>query len=263
MTSTQTTGAPLLGPGDPPPCRVLAPAGQSRFLLFADHAGQRVPQALHGLGLPQHELDRHIGWDIGVAGLAEALSAQLDAVAIVQTYSRLVIDCNRPLTAPGSIALTSDGTPIPGNQDLDPAAREARAEAIFTPYHDRIAAELEARAAQQPIVISLHSFTPVMSDFARPWQAGVLYNRDGRFALALKYELEGEGLIVGDNEPYAVSDATDYGVPVHVEPRRLLHVELEIRQDLIAHAGGQAEWADRLGRLLGTLAARPAFAPSA
>lgn len=263
MTSIRNTGDSLLTAGDPAPFQVHAPAGRSRFLLFADHAGQRVPQALENLGLPQHELDRHIGWDIGIAGVAEALSARLDAIAIVQTYSRLVIDCNRPLTAPGSIALTSDGTHIPGNQDLAPEARAGRAAAIFTPYHDRIAAELEARRAHDPIVISLHSFTPVMSELVRPWQSGVLYQRDARFALALKSELEAEGLVVGDNEPYAVSDATDYGVPVHVEPRGLFHVELEIRQDLVATETGQIEWADRLARVFEVLATRPAFAKSA
>ena len=251
----------LLSPTDPEPFRVFAPAGASRFVLFADHAGQRVPAALHDLGLPQTELDRHIGWDIGIAGVAEALSARLDAFAIVQTYSRLVIDCNRPLTAPGSIALSSDGTVIPGNQDLEPPARAARAAAIFTPYHDRLGAEIETRLPQFPIVVSLHSFTPVMNDFLRPWHSGVLYNRDGRFALALKAALEADGLVVGDNEPYAVSDATDYGVPVHVEPRGLFHVELEIRQDLIAAADGQRAWADRLHRVLTAL--EPSFRKNA
>ncbi len=257
MSPLGTPAPTLLSPDDPAPFRVLAPRGASRFLLFADHAGQRVPASLRALGLQQSELDRHIGWDIGVAGMTEALSAQLDAFAIVQTYSRLVIDCNRPLHAPGSIAASSDGTLIPGNQDLAPAARAARAAEIFTPYHNRLAAEIEARTPQFPIVISLHSFTPVMGDFVRPWHSGVLYNRDGRFALALKSALEAEGLVVGDNEPYAVSDATDYGVPVHVEPRNLFHVELEVRQDLIATSAGQREWAERLARVFTTL--EPAF----
>ena len=248
----------LLGPDDAPPFAVHAPKGRSRFVLLGDHAGQRVPVALSSLGLPQSELDRHIGWDIGIEKVAAALSPLLDAVAIVQTYSRLVIDCNRPLGVPTSIPGTSDGTLVPENQDVGPAAAAERAAAIFTPYHDRIARELDARAAEQPIVISLHSFTPVMNGFVRPWHAGVLYGRDARFSLALKAALETEpGLVVGNNEPYAVSDTTDYAIPVHGEQRGLHHVGLEIRQDLIGHEAGQLEWAERLARLLRAL--EPSF----
>lgn len=246
----------LLGPDDPPPFTVHTPAGRSRFVLLADHGGQAVPRALAQLGLPQTELDRHIGWDIGIAAVARELSARLDAFAIVQSYSRLVIDCNRPLEAATSIALHSDGTQVPGNQGLAPEAARARADEIFTPYHQRIAAELDAR--ERTIVIALHSFTPIMNGFTRPWHAGVLYQRDPRFSLALKAALEREpGMVVGDNQPYAVSDATDYAIPVHAEKRGLPHVELEIRQDLIGHLAGQREWADRLARLFTEL--EPAF----
>ena len=241
----------LLGPGDPPPYRVHSPAGTSRFVLLADHAGQAVPASLARLGLPQAELDRHIGWDVGIGAVTELLSVQLGALAIVQNYSRLVVDCNRPLTSPTSMPTESDHTVVPGNQGLDAEKRAARAAAIFTPYHERIAAELERRRA--PIVIAMHSFTPVMNGFERPWQCGVLYHRDGRFALALKAALEREGLVVGDNEPYAVSDATDYAIPMHAERRGLFHVELELRQDLVEHEPGQAEWAARLARIFTAL----------
>ena len=243
----------LLGAGDPAPFTVHRAHGDSPFVLIADHAGQRIPASLGDLGLSQAELDRHIGWDIGIAGLAERLSEKLDAFAILQTYSRLVIDCNRPLQAPGSIVVVSDGTPIPGNESLDEDAKTARALEIFAPYHARITQELDRRSEQSPmpVLISLHSFTPVFSDFVRPWHAGVLYQRDTRLAHALLAALRAEpGLEVGDNEPYAVSDATDFAIPVHGEQRGLLHVELEIRQDLIADATGQEEWAERLARLL-------------
>ncbi|CTP85897.1 hypothetical protein XTPLMG730_1280 [Xanthomonas translucens pv. phlei] len=249
---------PLLGAGDPPPYRVHQAQGRSPYLLIADHAGQQVPQALTGLGLPQHELDRHIGWDIGIAGVTRALAQALDAFAIEQTYSRLVIDCNRPLAAPGSIAERSDGTVVPGNLGLDAAARAARAAAIFVPYHARIAAELDRRrdAGRATILIAMHSFTPSMAGESRPWHAGVLYQRDARFAQALLAELRAEpGLVVGDNQPYSVSDATDYAIPVHAEARGLAHVELEIRQDLIADPAGQRQWAQRLLSMLNRLQA--------
>lgn len=245
--------ATLLGADDPAPFTVHRAHGDSPFVLIADHAGQRIPARLGDLGLSQSELDRHIGWDIGIAGLAERLSEKLDAFAILQTYSRLVIDCNRPLEAPGSIVAVSDGTAVPGNEGLDDDARTARALEIFAPYHARITQELDRRSEETPapVLISLHSFTPVFAGFVRPWHTGVLYHRDARLAHALRDALRAEaGLVVGDNEPYAVSDTSDFAVPVHGEQRGLLHVELEIRQDLIDDAAGQEEWAERLTRIL-------------
>ncbi len=245
--------ATLLGADDPAPFTVHRAHGDSPFVLIADHAGQRIPARLGDLGLSQSELDRHIGWDIGIAGLAERLSEKLDAFAILQTYSRLVIDCNRPLEAPGSIVAVSDGTAVPGTEGLDDDARTARALEIFAPYHARITQELDRRSEETPapVLISLHSFTPVFAGFVRPWHTGVLYHRDTRLAHALRDALRAEaGLVVGDNEPYAVSDTSDFAVPVHGEQRGLLHVELEIRQDLIADTAGQEEWAERLARIL-------------
>ena len=254
MAPRVAEAAALLGPDDPPPFTVHRAHGASPFVLIADHAGQQIPARLGDLGLSRIELDRHIGWDIGIAGVAEKLSEKLDAFALLQTYSRLVIDCNRPLQAPGSIVAVSDGTRIAGNEGLDDEARTVRALEIFAPYHARITRELDRRSGQAevaPVLVSLHSFTPTFAGFARPWHAGILYHRDSRLAHALLAALRGEpGLVVGDNEPYAVSDATDFAIPVHAEQRGLLHVELEIRQDLIADAQGQEEWAERLARIL-------------
>ena len=246
----------LLGAGDPAPFQVHRPQGASPFILIADHAGQSIPARLGDLGVAQAELDRHIGWDIGIAGVTERLSEMLDAFAILQTYSRLVIDCNRPLEAAGSIVTSSDGTPVPGNQAVDDNEKVARALEIFAPYHARITRELDQRSAgpQAPVLIAMHSFTPTFGGTARPWHAGVLYHRDTRLAHALLSALRAEpGLVVGDNEPYAISDGSDYAIPVHGEQRGLLHVELEIRQDLIADAQGQHEWAERLARILPAL----------
>ena len=259
MARRVADGSLLLGADDPAPFTVHNAQGASPIVLIADHAGQRIPARLDNLGLPQAEVDRHIGWDIGIAGVTGRLSGLLDAFAILQTYSRLVIDCNRPLQAPGSIVTVSDGTVVPGNQALDDAAKTARALEIFAPYHTRITQELDRRStdaqlaasSQAPVLVSMHSFTPVFAAFERPWHAGILYHRDARLAHALLAALRAEpGLEVGDNEPYAVSDDSDYAIPVYGEQRGLLHVELEIRQDLITHEAGQQQWAERLARIL-------------
>ena len=244
--------APLLGTDDPAVFTVHNPHGASPFLLLADHAGQRVPQALQDLGLPQAELDRHIGWDIGIAGTTRALAQRLDAWAIEQTYSRLLIDCNRPLVSPTLIPEVSDGTVVPGNLGLDPQLRQQRIDAIHAPYHQRIDTELDRRrdAGVPTLLVMMHSFTPAMNGTQRPWHVGVLYHQDTRFAHALLQALREEGdLEVGDNQPYSVNSSSDYAVPVHGEGRGLVHVELEIRQDLIADAAGQQAWAERLERI--------------
>lgn len=241
----------LLGPHDPAPVMIQGRAGASPFVLVSDHAGRAVPACLGDLGVPAAEWERHIAWDIGMAGMGRHLAGLLDTILIEQAYSRLVIDCNRAPGHPTSVVRVSDGTAVPGNLDLDDDDVAARVAAIFRPYHDRIAAELAGRPADSTIVVALHSFTPEMGGVARPWHAGILHNHAPRFGLMLKALLEEEtGLLVGDNEPYALTDTSDYTIPTHAEARGLPHVELEIRQDLVADADGQREWAERLARLL-------------
>ncbi len=232
--------------------------GTSPFMLIGDHAGCAVPRRLASLGLSEAELRRHIGWDIGSAEVALRLSVMLKAPLVMQRYSRLVIDCNRPLHSADSIVAISDGTVIPGNASVSAAEMEARAGEIFQPYHAAISAVLDERKRQRAAsaLIAIHSFTPIWEGRRRPWQVGVLYNRDPRLAVALGKALEGEGgLSVGYNEPYDLSDETDHSIPEHGERRGLPHVELEIRQDLIADAAGQQQWAARLARLLPPLLA--------
>jgi predicted N-formylglutamate amidohydrolase len=243
----------LLYPDEPYPVTLDNEAGKSAFFLTCDHAGRAIPRRLDGLGLPEHETERHIAWDIGIGAVGRQLSRLLDAAMVVQTYSRLVIDCNRDPEVPSSIPEISETTAIPGNRGLGEAARAARVEAIFRPYHEGIAAALDRRAAagRASVLVALHSFTPVFKGVGRPWHAAVLYNRDPRLAHSLFKLLSAEdGLVIGDNEPYAVSDLTDYTVPVHGERRGLPHVEIEIRQDLITDLAGQTAWAERLARLL-------------
>jgi predicted N-formylglutamate amidohydrolase len=202
-------------------------------------------------------LKSHIAWDIGVAGVARRLAEQLHACLMLQTYSRLVIDCNRPPGTPESIATLSEWTRIPGNEGISCTEADLRAREIFYPYHDRIRAALDARRhAERPtLLVALHSFTPTFLGVDRPWHVGILYHRDARLGQLLLDLLRREvGVIVGENEPYAMSDDTDYTLVVHGEQRGILHVELEIRQDLIADVAGQTEWALRLARLFGEAA---------
>jgi predicted N-formylglutamate amidohydrolase len=249
----------LLGADEPAPVRLLRPHGTSDFVLTADHAGNRIPRALGDLGLDESERRRHIAWDIGIAAVTEHLSGLIDAPAVLQTYSRLVIDCNRAPGHPTSIPARSEATDVPGNADLDAAARTARQAAIFDPYHRAVADLLGARraAGRRTVLVAMHSFTPVFHGEARTVEIGVLSHRDRRLAdIVLALLREAGEFAVGDNEPYAITDTSDYTVPVHGEGGGLLHVELEIRQDLIATAADQARWAERVARLLRAADAR-------
>jgi predicted N-formylglutamate amidohydrolase len=246
----------LLGPADVPAVGEYCESGRSPFLLTCDHYGRLIPQALGDLGLPESELVRHIAWDIGIAGVAEMLSKHLGAHLIVQRYSRLVIDCNRPPDVASSIPLISETTTVPGNEGIAREAAELRRTQIFEPYHRRIGEIIDARRERKmpTILVSLHSFTPVYAGIARPWHIGTLYQRDKLLPPLLLQLLRAEpDLVVGDNEPYAVSDQTDYTIPVHAEARGLMNTGIEIRQDLISDQAGEKAWADRLARILGEI----------
>jgi predicted N-formylglutamate amidohydrolase/dipeptidyl aminopeptidase/acylaminoacyl peptidase len=248
-----TRAAPLLGRDDPPPFRTVESDASSRFVFTCDHAGRVIPRSLGTLGLSEPDLERHIAWDIGAAQVAEHLARALSGFLIVQTYSRLVIDCNRPLDAKSSIAELSEATRIPGNQGVSAAEAERRAMAIFRPYHARIERELDRRQKLNipTVYVAVHSFTPKFLELSRPMHVGVLYGADGRFAQQVLRRLQADARwVVGDNEPYRVSDITDYGVIQHAERRGLPYVELEIRQDLIADDAGQRQWASILAEVL-------------
>lgn len=240
---------PLLTPADPAPLEVINAGGSSPLVLVGDHAGDLFPAQLDDLGVGADDRRRHIALDIGIAALGAALSQRLDAVFVRQAYSRLVIDCNRHPAAPTAMPEVSDGTPIPGNMDLSDQARAARVEEIHAPYHQAIAAQFAGREA--PILTALHSFTPRMNGFDRPWHAGILHaGHEDAYSLRLLKLLQQEtDLVVGDNEPYRL-DAKDYTIPRHAFAAGLPYAEIEIRQDLIADAEGVERWAELLGRLL-------------
>jgi predicted N-formylglutamate amidohydrolase len=242
----------LLGCEDAAPVVEQNPQGRSPFLLTSDHFGRVIPERLGDLGLPSSELTRHIAWDIGIAGVARALSAQLDAHLIAQAYSRLVIDCNRPFTSSSSIPLMSEATIIPGNESLTREAVAARRREVFEPYHRHITEVIDRRLREgiPTVLVSLHSFTPVYAGIKRPWHVGTLYQGDTRLPPLLLKGLRAQGdLVVGDNEPYAVSNETDYTIPVHGEARGLMNTGIEIRQDLISDQAGKMQWAERLAAI--------------
>jgi predicted N-formylglutamate amidohydrolase len=243
----------LLAADEPAAFTLVNAEGGSGVFLVCDHASRRIPRALGSLGLDEPELSQHIAWDIGAAEVAQGLSALLDAPLLRQNWSRLVIDCNRPPQAQDSVPAVSAGIRIPGNAGIGDTERGRRRREIFDPYQSRLRHELNRRAAARrlTVLVSIHSFTPHYLGVDRPWHCGLMSHRDRRFAEALLPLLRQEpGLCVGDNEPYAMGDHSDYTLPVHGEGRGIAHVGIEIRQDLVADQVGQRDWAQRLARLL-------------
>ena len=243
----------ILAPDEPAPFLEARPQGRSNFVIVVDHASARIPRRLANLGVSESQLRRHIAWDIGALAVAQQVSAALDATLVAQSYSRLVIDCNRDPAVATSIPTISEYTEIPGNFALTEADKEARRREIFDPYHERVRTLLDERAAsgRPTILVAQHSMTNLFKGNARAMHAAVLYNRDRRFAGLVLDSLRRENdLIVADNQPYFVTDETDYSIPQHGEARGLPHVELEIRQDLLLEEAGQREWALRITRVL-------------
>jgi predicted N-formylglutamate amidohydrolase len=243
---------PLIGAGEPRPFRVLNPQGRARLLVVCDHASHRIPAALDNLGLDELALGRHIASDIGAGDVAERLSARLDAPAVLAGYSRLVVDCNRGLDDPTSILAVSDGEFIPGNQGLSKAQKAERARQFFHPYHEAIRRRIEGfeRRGIVPAFVAVHSFTPIFREVRRPWQIGILWDKDPRIPVPLIKSLRAQGIAVGDNEPYSGKAPADHTVDHHAEVGGLPHVSIEIRQDLIDHPEGVTRWTGILGVVL-------------
>ncbi|MEP4379849.1 MAG: N-formylglutamate amidohydrolase [Alphaproteobacteria bacterium] len=252
----------LLAPDEALPFEIVNPDAEGRVLLVCDHASHAVPRALDGLGLDEIELLRHIGWDIGAANVTRHLAAALDAPAVLGGYSRLVIDCNRELDHPGLLLAESDGTPVPANANLTAAERDARIAEIHTPFHAAIEREIaRLRAANgpdtNPVILSIHSFTPIMDDIERPWQIGILWNRDARIPEPLIARLRRESdLNVGDNEPYSARFGYGYTLERHGDGLGLANALVEIRQELIDTPRGVTQWSDRLLAALHDVLAR-------
>ena len=246
-------GPGLLGPDDPDPVTVIRAEGTSPFLLTCELAGRAFPAGLGTLGVSDADLDRHIAWDIGAAEVARRMSAILDAHLIMQNYSRLLVDCNRSPEHGDFIPAVSEWTEVPGNRNLSAEDRDARESRIYRPFHDVVTAALDRRkeAGRDSVLVAMHSFTPVFKGVARPWHVGLLFNRDDRLGRLLAEEIaRRDDLCLGINQPYAISDATDFTIPHHGERRGIPHIEFEVRQDLIAAADGQQRWAEDLAEWL-------------
>lgn len=249
----------LLTDHDPAAYWVENRSGPSPVVITCDHASNKVPSALNGLGLDQSVLDRHVGYDIGTIAVATALAKKLNAPAIFSGYSRLVMDLNRPVDDFTSIRAISDGEFIPANRYLNDAEKQVRHVELFKPYHDQVAEIIEEKidGEKYPILISVHSCTDIMNDIKRPWHVGVLTNHDRRVGEALIAVLEERfpDMCVGDNKPYSGWDPYGFTLENHAVPRGLPNVLLEIRQDLIKDAEGESIWAEKVGSALETVLA--------
>jgi predicted N-formylglutamate amidohydrolase len=243
----------LLAADEPEPFLESGRQGRSNFVIVVDHASLQIPRRLRDLGLPASELQRHIAWDIGSLAVARQVAAALDAPLVAQNYSRLVIDCNRDPSVASSIPKVSESCEIPGNSALSEQEILARRSEIFDPYHNHLRALFDERlAAGRPtILVAQHSMTNVFKGVKREMHAAVLYNRDRRFAgLVLEMLRRDSALTIAENEPYVVSEESDYTIPRHAEARELPYVAIEIRQDLLLDETGQSDWAGRIASAL-------------
>ena len=250
----------LIGENNPAAVTIENKAGKAPVLINCDHASNLVPAGLNDLGLESDELDRHIAYDIGALALSRAIAEKLDAALIHSGYSRLVIDLNRHLDDPSSIPIVSEGTEIPGNHPLTQAQTQARTNELFWPYHNTFSQTLDAYQAKgiHPVVLAIHTFTPVYHGVKRPWHTGIMWDTDDRMASPFMQNLNQRGdLIVGDNQPYTALDPLGYAFDVHARGRGLPHLFIEVRQDLVSDEVGVMRWATIITQALAPLLDNP------
>jgi len=218
-------------------------------LIVCDHASRRIPGEMNNLGLSDAQLSTHIGWDIGAGHVARNLGSLLGVPVVLASNSRLVVDCNRTLDDPTAFPVKSDSVDVPGNVALTVAAREARANAFYWPYHHAIRDQLARleKLAPAPALIAVHSFTPEFEGFKRPWHVGALWDKDSRIAKPFMHSLSSHpDIVVGDNEPYSGRHPADFTLDHHAEAEGLPHLGIEVRQELIETDSGASRWAQTL-----------------
>lgn len=247
---TPATDTSLLSEFDPPPVEIVNEASRTPILLLCEHAGHAIPRSLKSLGLQKQEINSHRGWDIGAAAVARGIAGYLSAPLIIQNYSRLVIDTNRPPNGPHAIPQEVDGGPIPGNAAITPADQRKRAEEIFQPMDSAVKSLFDA--CDRIACFSIHSFTPVFEGKQRPWDAGFLSRQDRISAHGLMAAINQRHpeLILALDQPYQIDDETDWFIPRHAEPRRIAHSLIEIRNDNIHTIDGSAFWASLLSKAI-------------
>lgn len=228
------------------PLIVVNGRGQSPYVLICEHASRLLPRQLGTLGLSEADLDRHIAWDIGAENVARVLSRLMDAPLLLQRYSRLAYDCNRPPESPDAIPEISEVTVIPGNRGIPPEDRLARVREIYRPFHEGVSQLLDERAAarQRTMLVSIHSFTPVYKGKPRSVELGILHDRDTSLSARLIKSFPNVDARL--NEPYGPKDGVLHTLNLHGFARGLSHAMIEIRNDLVASERGQDEWAQRL-----------------
>lgn len=226
---------PAIAPDEPAPYAILNAGAEAPLLLVCDHASARLPRSLGDLGLDPPARRGHLAVDIGAEAVVRGLAAGLGVTAVLAGYSRLVVDLNRDLLDPAAFLEFGDGVVIPGNRNLSPEAKAARADVFYKPYHHAIREQVARlrQAGPGPAVVAVHSFTPVLDGVSRPWQMGILWDADRRFAETMVRLLREAGFVVGDNEPYSGKAPQDYTIDTHGEAAGLPHVGIEIRQDLV------------------------------
>lgn len=242
--------SPLLSVHEHPPVRVFNRHGTGGAVLVCEHASRLIPAALGNLGLDPQAQCSHAAWDIGALELAFDLSAELDAPLVAARVSRLVYDCNRPPEAMDAIPARSERFDIPGNAALDPKRRADRARAVYEPFCAALADTLDRQPAP-PVMITVHSFTPVFHGQPRTVEMGILHDADDRVARALLREASRRTpLRVGMNQPYAAVDGVTHSLRLHALPRRLPNVMIELRNDLLDTPRGVARIAAMLAPVL-------------
>jgi predicted N-formylglutamate amidohydrolase len=252
------TDPSLLTSSEPSPFYVVNPLAEAPLLLVCDHASCRFPQALGDMGLDPFARRCHLAIDIGAGKLTEKIAKSLGFTAVIAQYSRLVIDCNRQLMDPGAFLEYGDGILVPGNRNLSQADKDARADAIYWPYHNAIEDQIARLRAvgPAPAFVSIHSFTPVLNGVSRDVQLGVLWDTDSRLSDIFIEDFRAAGFLTGDNEPYSGRAPQDFTIDHHAEEIGLPHVGIELRQDLIDDIAGVEEIAPVMHRIIESIPER-------